>query len=91
MAPGEQVNQVEAGNATAAISKICTNARESCAFVVDVNQIGDPAPGCGKDMPISWRCGDEERSTGCMWPQKHTPKLSRLRAPDCNLENSSRG
>jgi hypothetical protein len=57
--PGGRVNQVQAGNATAAISKICAEARESCAFRVDVNQIGDSAPGCSKDMSISWRCGAE--------------------------------
>ena len=55
--PGGQVNQVKAGNATDVISKICTKARESCAFAVDVNQIGDSAPGCSKDLSISWRCG----------------------------------
>lgn len=58
--PGGKVNLVRAGNATAAIGKICGNARESCAFVVDVNQIGDPAPGCGKDLSIGWRCGADE-------------------------------
>jgi hypothetical protein len=58
--PGGKVNLVRAGNATAAIGKICGNARESCAFVVDVNQIGDPAPSCGKDLSIGWRCGADE-------------------------------
>jgi hypothetical protein len=58
--PGGRVNQVQVGNANAAIAKICDKARESCAFAVDVNQIGDPAPGCAKDLSISWRCGAEE-------------------------------
>jgi hypothetical protein len=58
--PGGKVNLVKAGNATAVIGKICANARESCAFVFDVNQIGDPAPGCGKDLSIGWRCGADE-------------------------------
>ncbi len=55
--PGGQVNQVKAGNATAAIAKLCTKARDRCSFVVDVAQIGDPAPGCAKDMSVGWRCG----------------------------------
>jgi hypothetical protein len=57
---GGQVNLVKAGNATAPIGKICANAKESCAFVFDVNQVGDPAPGCGKDLSIGWRCGADE-------------------------------
>jgi hypothetical protein len=60
VAPSGQVSQVKAGNATAAIAKMCTGARENCAFVVDVSQIGDPAPGCGKDLSISWRCRSDE-------------------------------
>jgi hypothetical protein len=58
--PGGQANLVKAGNATAALAKLCTNARESCAFAFDVNQIGDPAPGCFKDLSIGWRCGAGE-------------------------------
>jgi hypothetical protein len=58
--PGGRANLVKAGNATAAIAKNCAEARESCAFVFNVNQIGDPAPGCGKDLSIGWRCGADE-------------------------------
>jgi hypothetical protein len=54
--PNGQVNQVKAGNVTAVISKICTEARESCRFMFE-SSIGDPAPGCGKDLLIGWRCG----------------------------------
>jgi hypothetical protein len=28
-------------------------------FDVDVLQLGDPAPGCGKDFTASWRCGGD--------------------------------
>jgi hypothetical protein len=58
--PGGKVNRVQVGNATAAIAKICANAKESCTFVVDVTQIGDPAPGCGKELSVGWRCGADE-------------------------------
>jgi hypothetical protein len=75
--PGGRVNQVQAGNATAAVSKICAKARESCAFRVDVNQIGDSAPGCAKDMSISWRCGaDETVHTAHVAAEAHSKNIS---------------
>ena len=52
-----KVNDVKAGNVTAAVAESCAGARKTCSFVVDVNRIGDPAPGCGKDLSIAWRCG----------------------------------
>jgi hypothetical protein len=55
-----QVNDVKAGNVTAAVAESCAGARETCSFVVDVNRIGDPAPGCGKDLSVLWRCGADE-------------------------------
>jgi hypothetical protein len=58
--PGGQANLVKAGNVTAAIAKMCAEARESCAFVFNANQVGDPAPLCVKDLSIGWRCGAEE-------------------------------
>ena len=53
-------NWVKAGNVTAPIAINCTGTRKTCSFVVDVNRIGDPAPGCGKDLTINWRCGAQE-------------------------------
>jgi hypothetical protein len=75
--PGGGVNQVKAGNATAIVSNICDKARESCAFAVDVNQIGDTAPGCGKDMSIAWRCGSETTvHTVHVAPEAHSKTIS---------------
>ena len=55
-----RVNDVKAGNATAAVAESCAGTRKICTFVADVNRMGDPAPGCGKDLSIGWRCGAEE-------------------------------
>jgi hypothetical protein len=52
-----QPNEVKAGNATAAVAESCLGTSKTCTFVVDVNRIGDPAPDCGKDLSIAWRCG----------------------------------
>jgi hypothetical protein len=48
------------GNVTEKILAICNATEDSCAFSVDVGALGDPAPGCGKDFSVSWRCGDSE-------------------------------
>src|SRR6266850_1372222 len=56
-APG---NWVKPGNVTAPVAKNCSGTRKTCSFLVDVTRIGDPAPGCGKDFTINWRCGANE-------------------------------
>src|SRR5215472_11237756 len=48
--PSGKPNLVREGNATAALTSDCDNARASCMFVVDAIKIGDPADGCGKDF-----------------------------------------
>ena len=58
--PG-QVNRLKQGNATAQIARICDNAIEDCTFIVDVRDLGDPAPGCAKDLRISWRCSRNDK------------------------------
>jgi hypothetical protein len=44
------------GNMTDLVAKTC-NRLSACSFAVDVNVIGDPAPGCGKDFTVQYRCG----------------------------------
>ncbi len=58
--PGGHANLVKPGNATAAVSGDCENKKASCTFTVDAAQLGDPAPGCGKDFTVSWRCGADQ-------------------------------
>lgn len=53
--------KLSAGNVTEAVDKICGNASGQCQFVADVMQFGDPAPGCGKDLIINWRCGSAQK------------------------------
>lgn len=56
-----RVNLVKLGNATKVLAQACEAAKSSCAFAVDVNKIGDPADGCGKDFVASWRCGGDPK------------------------------
>lgn len=43
------------GNATADARKAC-NGADSCDYVVDVDRLGDPANGCGKDFRLEYVC-----------------------------------
>lgn len=43
------------GNATRSVADAC-GGHQSCRYVVDVNRLGDPAQGCGKDFKVEWRC-----------------------------------
>jgi hypothetical protein len=50
------VNSVRAANATRLVRKACGRYTD-CKFLIDVREIGDPAPGCGKDFSVEYRCG----------------------------------
>jgi len=54
-----RANLAKVGNRTAALTKACDKAETICLFAVDVVQLGDPAPGCGKDFIANWRCGSD--------------------------------
>ena len=43
------------GNVTQDLAATC-DGRWRCEYRVDVNRIGDPAPGCRKDYVARWRC-----------------------------------
>jgi hypothetical protein len=58
--PSGQPNLVKDGNATAALTSGCDNAKSTCMFTVDLAQLGDPANGCGKDFVANWRCGNDQ-------------------------------
>jgi hypothetical protein len=55
-----QTYQVKAGNVTDAVAASCSGTRKVCSYAVDVGRLGDPAPGCGKDLSIEWRCGTDK-------------------------------
>jgi peptidoglycan/LPS O-acetylase OafA/YrhL len=67
--PGKGINVVSAtygkncggleGNATQFLIGSC-NGEEKCRYVVDVNVLGDPANGCGKDFDVKWLCSDSD-------------------------------
>jgi len=45
------------GNNTAAVARAC-DGRAACDYEVAVANLGDPAPGCGKNFVVEWSCGD---------------------------------
>ena len=55
--PAPYQNNVKVGNATVAVAAACNGKEGSCAFTVDVQKIGDPANGCGKDFTVKFQCG----------------------------------
>jgi hypothetical protein len=59
--PDGRANLVKTGNVTAALTSACDKAKTTCLFAVDAVQIGDPAPGCGKDFIANWRCGNDQK------------------------------
>jgi hypothetical protein len=55
------------GNATDAIGGAC-GAKASCDYKVDVNKLGDPAPGCGKSFFVKYQCGGESTARTAALP-----------------------
>lgn len=64
-----------AGNVTEQVKNICA-AGTPCTFLVDVNKLGDPAPGCIKEFSVKYRC---ERNAppkiGLLAPEAHGKKI----------------
>jgi hypothetical protein len=47
-----------AGNATLDVAQRC-DGKVSCDYVVNVEQLRDPAPGCGKDFVVDYQCAHD--------------------------------
>jgi hypothetical protein len=45
------------GNATSAVQRDCAD-HTRCNFIVNVSDLGDPAPGCAKQFDVEWQCED---------------------------------
>jgi hypothetical protein len=73
------VNAVKAGNATRTISEVCDKALDTCEFFADLGQLPDPAPGCDKDLSVSWRCGTAEKIRSVRIAARADGKLVSLR------------
>lgn len=58
---------VPAGNATDRLRATCDGQSE-CSYVVDVSELGDPAPGCGKDFTVEFTCGADDTSRRLVLP-----------------------
>lgn len=48
--------KVRRGNVTAHVADFCDN-RAVCEYRIDVERLGDPAPGCPKEFFAEYRCG----------------------------------
>jgi hypothetical protein len=77
--PAGLVNSVKTGNATRTISEVCEKALETCEFFADLGQLPDPAPGCDKDLSVSWRCGTAEKIRSVRIAARADGKLVSLR------------
>lgn len=44
------------GNVTQALKAACDGKR-TCVYRVNLQVLGDPAPGCRKDFSVQWSCG----------------------------------
>jgi len=49
---------VARGNATSVFAKTC-NGKPSCDFLISVEELGDPAPGCEKDFTLRFKCNPQ--------------------------------
>jgi hypothetical protein len=56
-APGG--NRFNVGNATTVARTACTGSN-TCSLPIDVNQLGDPVPGCRKDFKVTYTCGQTD-------------------------------
>jgi hypothetical protein len=79
--PPGHTNQVKVGNATAALTKACDRAMESCIYDVDDTKIGDPATGCGKDFIARWRCGSDQKVHQFYLPPEAAGRSALLSCP----------
>ena len=74
-------NLVKAGNVTAALTSACDKAKTTCLFAVDAVQLGDPAPGCGKDFTVNWRCGNDPKVHQFYLPPEASGRSAVLSCP----------
>jgi hypothetical protein len=44
------------GNATSHITQMCSSAITKCDYLIDVNALGDPKPGCAKAFEVQFQC-----------------------------------
>lgn len=51
-----------AGNATRLLSEAC-DGRDACSYIADRAVLGDPAPGCAKNLVVEWSCPGEAAGT----------------------------
>lgn len=56
---------VKLGNATLLAAKSC-DGRVSCNFPISVEELGDPAPGCGKEFSVRFKCSEQKPARGLL-------------------------
>jgi hypothetical protein len=50
-------------NATQRVARVC-DGRTSCNMLISAPELGDPAPGCGKEFSVRYRCSQERSARG---------------------------
>jgi len=79
--PAGYPNLVKAGNATAAVAKLCDNAKGNCRYPVNLAKTSDPAPGCAKDFQVSWRCAGDPATHQAHLAAEAADKIALLNCP----------
>jgi hypothetical protein len=60
---GANCGAVKPVNATQRLARIC-DGRTSCNMLISASELGDPAPGCGKEFSVRYRCSQEQSARG---------------------------
>jgi hypothetical protein len=69
-APGGASFAVTQGNMTRPLAHRCNLADGPCSIVVELGQMADPAPQCGKDFEVIWSCsGDKAQRKSRIEPE----------------------
>jgi hypothetical protein len=79
--PPPAENRVRIGNATDVVAADCMHKHGRCLFLIDVLRIPDPAPNCGKDFSVKWRCGVENEVHQQFLPGEANEKSVSLSCP----------
>ncbi len=75
---GKNCNRAE-GNATRIVAEACKGARGQCLY--QANQLGDPAPGCAKQLDVQYACGVDPTVKTASIPGEAAGKTVTLACP----------
>lgn len=63
-------------NATSHITQACSSATTQCNYLIDVNALGDPKPGCAKAFEVQYQCAGGATQTISASPEANTKTVT---------------